>query len=196
VGDDLGDALGLCELLCELHHQPRYGDATRGPEEFGLVCVLHAHCCCPAHDIFGVRLYVVPLEVCELLLEIAHLVLEVHDIVPGDLAPFGRVIVLAMRICPFARPAPRQSGVASRLALGECQWWINQVGGQGQVQPYSAAATTGSEGMRSATLSSGAFLSGLRCGFRLRLRRGRDFHSLSSTVNGQYRLEGARFAGL
>jgi len=33
VGDNLGDALGLCKLLGQLHHQAGYGDAARGPQE-------------------------------------------------------------------------------------------------------------------------------------------------------------------
>jgi hypothetical protein len=117
VGDDLGDALGLGELLRELHHQPRNRDAARGPQEFGLVGILHAHRGRPAHHIFSVRLHVVPLEVGQLLLEVAHLVLQVHDVVAGDLAPLGGVIILAVRVGALAGPASGQPRVASRLAL-------------------------------------------------------------------------------
>jgi hypothetical protein len=114
---DFGDALGLGELLRELHHQARDGDAARGPQELGLVGVLHAHCGRPAHHVFGVRLHVVALEVGQLLLELAHLVLQVHDVVAGDLAALGGVIVLAVRVGALAGPASGQPRVASRLAL-------------------------------------------------------------------------------
>lgn len=116
---NLGDALGLGELLRELHHQPCYRDAAGRPQELGLVRVLHAHCGRAAHDILRIRLYVVALQIGQLRLERAHLVLQVHDVVAGDLAPLGGVIVLAVGVCPLAGPAARQARVASRLALGE-----------------------------------------------------------------------------
>jgi hypothetical protein len=126
MGHNLGDGLGLCELLRELHDQPRDGDAARGPQELGLVRVLHMHGGCSAHDVLGVGLDVVALELSQLLLEVAHLELQVHDVVAGDLAALGGVVVLAVRIGALAGPAARQSGVASRLALGAVS------GGQGR----------------------------------------------------------------
>jgi hypothetical protein len=178
VGDDLGDAFGLCELLRELHHQPRNRDAARGPQELGLVRVLHAHGGGAAHDIFSVGLDVVALEVGQLLLEVAHLVLQVHDVVAGDLAPLGGVVVLAVRVGALAGPAPGQPGVASRLALDGSEqdggWRMRARCREGKA--YRAAATARGEGVGGAVLR-GAVL-GLRGrGFRLRLRRRRDFHS-------------------
>ena len=121
VGHNFGYALRLGELLRELHDQPGNGNAAGRTQEFGLVGVLHADCGGSAHDILGVGLHVVALELSQLLLEVAHLVLQMHDIVAGDLASFGGVIVLAVGVCALAGPASRQRRVASCLALGNCQ---------------------------------------------------------------------------
>jgi hypothetical protein len=148
MGHNLGDALGLGELLRELHHQPRDGDAAGRPQKLGLVRVLHAHRGRLAHDVLGVRLHVVPLELSQLPLEVAHLELQVHDVVAGDLAALGGVVVLAVRVGALAGPAARQSGVASRLALDAVS------GGEGRCR----------EGAR-LPCGSGSRLSGcVRCG--------------------------------
>jgi hypothetical protein len=56
----------------------------------------------------------------------------------------------------------------------------------GKAQSYRAAATTGCEGVGGATLAVGAFLRGVRGGFRLQMCRSRDFHS-SVVVDGRSR---------
>lgn len=43
------------------------------------------------------------------------------NIVAGYLAAFGRVVVLAVRVCPLTGPAAREARVTSRLALQPCQ---------------------------------------------------------------------------
>jgi hypothetical protein len=115
-------ALGLCELLRQLHHQPRDGDATGRPQEFGLIRVLHPHCCCSAHDILGVGFDVVSFQITQLLLKITDFLLQVHHIVARYLAAFGGVVIFAVRVCPLTGPASRQSWIASCFALGEGQW--------------------------------------------------------------------------
>jgi hypothetical protein len=109
-------------------------------------------------------------------------VLEVDYVVAGDLASLGGVVVLAVGVRPFAGTAPRQPGIASRLALGICQHRSAYQGpGKLAGATYCAAAATGCEGMGGATLAVGAFLRGVRGGFRPRLRRRRDVHSSTVT---------------
>lgn len=119
VGHDFGDALGLGKLLGQLHHKTGNGDAARRAEELGLVRVLDTYCGCAAHDIFWVGLGVVSLEISQLLLEMAHFLLEMDDIVARYFAALCRVVVFAVRVCALARPASRESGVAPGLALGK-----------------------------------------------------------------------------
>jgi hypothetical protein len=70
-----------------------------------------------AHHIFGIRLSIVALEFRELSLQISDFVLEVYDVVSGDFDPFGRVKVLAVGVCSFARAATRKSWIATSLPL-------------------------------------------------------------------------------
>ena len=78
---------------------------------------MDSHCGGPAHDILGIRLNVVAVEVRELLLKLAHLVLQVHDVVARDLPALGRVVVLAVRVGALAGSAAGEPWVASCLAL-------------------------------------------------------------------------------
>jgi hypothetical protein len=126
IRHDIGYALGLGELLGQLHDQTRDGDAARRPQEFGLVRVLDSDGGGPTHHIFSIWLRIVLLKLGQLLLEIAHLVLQVDDVVAGNLAAFGGVKVLAVGVCALAGTAAGEAGIASCLALhGEDQYGLN-----------------------------------------------------------------------
>ena len=120
MGHNLRNSFGGGELLGQLHNQAGNGDTAGGAEELGLVRVLDAYGRGASDDILRVRLGIVALQGGQMGLEVAHLVLQVDDVVARYLAALGRVVILAVRVGALAGPAARQTGVASRLALFTC----------------------------------------------------------------------------
>lgn len=112
---------------------------------------MYPHGSCAAHDIFGIRLYIVSLEVGQLLFEVAHFVLQVHDVIAGDLAAFCGIIIFAVGVCSLAGAAAWQARIASCLALWGGHSVLLGSGIHSSFrETYRSAATTGCEGVGNA----------------------------------------------
>ena len=96
LGDDVANAFGVCELFGELHHQSGDGDTARGTQKFRLIVLLYPHHHSVPDHILRIRLEVLFLERCQLILEKAHFVLQVDDIISGDPGAFCLIEVLAV----------------------------------------------------------------------------------------------------
>lgn len=111
----------------------------------------------------------------ELALEFADLVLEVDDVIAGDFAAFGRVVVLAVRVCALTGTAAGEARVAASLALEGVA--LVKVGVEVKVKvkvkakvkadrrevrvAYGAAAATGRQSMSDAATIGGLIVVGL-----------------------------------
>lgn len=114
---DVLDGVGVGKLLGQQHDDARHLRATRRPKIAGLVGINELDASPSSDQRFGVVMVFVRVEPFQLRFQVAHLVLQVNDVVTIDVLALGRVPVFTCRVRSFARPAAGQSRVASCLPL-------------------------------------------------------------------------------
>lgn len=122
--DQLGYPLRVGEQLRALDQQPGHCDAAARSEVAGrLVGVVQANQASGAHHVLvdvG-ELAVVVGVLAQLGLELAHLLLQLDNVVTIDLLSLCGVEVFAYRACTLARQATGQGGIASCFTL-QTEW--------------------------------------------------------------------------
>lgn len=94
--DDFRYACRVRELLRQLHDQSRYRNTTRRPKKLGVVVLLYVHSRSMPHEVFGLWLHVIFLQLLQSPLQVAHFVLQVHDIVSWYFGALGLIKVFAV----------------------------------------------------------------------------------------------------